>query len=137
MQKVVILFMFVAAAGCCTAVDRRPVLETGLTSSPVAESADATPTDEAALALATEQAAEDTRPPDAPGTAAEVPANQPLERVEWTHNRRHFKKWREEIREMHRDFDRTIFELEAAGKDGTGKEPKRHLPFTPHPTPQQ
>jgi hypothetical protein len=31
----------------------------------------------------------------------------------WTHNRRHFRKWREEIRQMHQDFDRIIFDLEA------------------------
>ncbi len=31
----------------------------------------------------------------------------------WTHNRRHFRKWREEIRQMHQDFDRIFFDLEA------------------------
>lgn len=30
----------------------------------------------------------------------------------WVHNRRHFRKWREEIREMHQDFDRIFFDLE-------------------------
>ena len=30
----------------------------------------------------------------------------------WTHNRRHFRKWREELRELHQDFDRIIFDLE-------------------------
>ena len=30
----------------------------------------------------------------------------------WTHNKRHYKKWRKEIDEMHKDFDEIIFDLE-------------------------
>ena len=30
----------------------------------------------------------------------------------WAHNRRHFQKWREQIRQVHIEVDRVIFDLE-------------------------
>lgn len=30
----------------------------------------------------------------------------------WAHNRRHFKKIREELRELHKEIDRVFFDLE-------------------------
>lgn len=134
MQKVVFFLLFVAAAGCYTSVNRRPVLEAGHTISRT-ERIDAVFPRETVPAV--EQAAEDAPRPDTPAAEAETPANLQPEGVEWTHNRRHFKKWREDIREMHRDFDKLIFELEAVGEGGIREKPKRHLPPGPHPPPQQ
>jgi hypothetical protein len=136
-QRTVFLLLLAAAAGCLTTADRKPALEAEGTGSRAAESAKAGLPDEAVPAPTAEQAAEDTPQSDTPAVEAEAPASQPLERTEWTHNRRHFKKWREEIREMHREFDKIIFDLEAAGEDGTRKKPKRHLPPSPHAPPHQ
>ena len=133
MQKAVFFLLFAAAAGCCTSVNRRPVLETEVISSPAAERANAVFPDEAAPAPAMEQAAQDPPRLDTPAAEAEPPANQALERVEWTHNRRHFKKWREEIREMHKEFDKLLFELEAEGTKG----PQGPMPPSHYPPPQQ
>jgi TolA-binding protein len=48
---------------------------------------------------------------------------------EWTHNRRHFKKWREEIQQMHEDFDEIIFDLEANEREETRtEEPEKPQP---------
>jgi hypothetical protein len=33
--------------------------------------------------------------------------------LNWAHNRRHFRKVAEDLRELHEDIDRTIFDLES------------------------
>jgi len=72
-------------------------------------------------------------PPASPPDGSQAVTQEPSEENEsegelltegWTENRRHFRKWREEIREMHQDFDRVIFDLENGAEEKTGTEEK-------------
>ncbi len=104
MLRTVLAFCaFLALAGCTRTTDQQHPEKAGPDTAPSAQISETTPPG------STENdpkehspATEDAQAGDRGGWL----------RTDWTHNRRHFKKWREEFRQMHKDFDEIIFDLE-------------------------
>ena len=108
-QTFLVFCVVLALAGCSRTIEQQP------------ERTDAD-TDTVPSTQVSETAPEEHSPAT---EDAQTGDNQGWLRKDWTHNRRHFKKWREEFKQMHKDFDRIIFELEDRPEE-EDKEEKRN-----------
>lgn len=119
MRTVLAFCAFLALAGCTRTTDQQHPERAGPDTTPSAQVSETAPpgsteNDPKAHSPATEDAQTGNR--------------EKWLRRGWTDNRRHFRKWREEFKQMHKDFDRIIFELEDRPEEEDKEEKKEQPP---------